>query len=428
MAMVLEEFLEISRRALRSYPLCDRCLGRLLARLGYGLGNAERGRAAKLILLMEYHRLIASGDENPLKEFSALAPNMGSVARELYRWLSGSEPQIRGCALCGDRLGDFLVDVSKRASGELSSRGISRFAIGVRVSSDVKRVEEDLIRISGSPYYERLKSEIGRELGKMIESLSGVEADPRDPEAFVIVGFPEGSINIEVRSMLVKVRYRKKWRGIRQSRARGKKRFSIEEAASGILELVGGSGVILHAAGREDIDARMLGPGRPAIVEVKAPRKRTVDLVDVERALNRFRDLVEFEAEGFARRSEVKRYKMGSAASSKIYRALVLVERSVSEKDLEALEKRLRGAEVRQRTPTRTIHRRPDIERIKKIHDIRCTKIAENLIECLVKTSGGLYVKELVSGDKGRTRPSFTELLGAEARCIELDVVSVEPS
>lgn len=35
---------------------------------------------------------------------------------------------------------------------------------------------------------------------------------------------------------------------------------------------------------------------------------------------------------------------------------------------------------------------------------------------------GGLYIKELVSGDRGRTRPSFAEVLGREALCIELDV------
>ncbi|HIP57312.1 MAG TPA: tRNA pseudouridine(54/55) synthase Pus10, partial [Ignisphaera aggregans] len=46
--------------------------------------------------------------------------------------------------------------------------------------------------------------------------------------------------------------------------------------------------------------------------------------------------------------------------------------------------------------------------------------------EALIKCEGGLYVKELVSGDQGRTTPSFSEVLGTEALCVELDVVYVQ--
>ena len=37
-----------------------------------------------------------------------------------------------------------------------------------------------------------------------------------------------------------------------------------------------------------------------------------------------------------------------------------------------------------------------------------------------------IYIKELVSSDSGRTKPSFAEILGTEAICIELDVVWTE--
>ena len=35
---------------------------------------------------------------------------------------------------------------------------------------------------------------------------------------------------------------------------------------------------------------------------------------------------------------------------------------------------------------------------------------------------GGLYIKELISGDDGRTKPSFAEILGCKAICVKLDV------
>jgi len=43
-----------------------------------------------------------------------------------------------------------------------------------------------------------------------------------------------------------------------------------------------------------------------------------------------------------------------------------------------------------------------------------------------VRCEGGLYVKELVSGDEGRTLPSLTGILGKQAKVMELDVVDVD--
>jgi tRNA pseudouridine synthase 10 len=43
-----------------------------------------------------------------------------------------------------------------------------------------------------------------------------------------------------------------------------------------------------------------------------------------------------------------------------------------------------------------------------------------------VHGEGGLYVKELVSGDEGRTEPSLAELLGVDAEVTALDVLDVE--
>jgi tRNA pseudouridine synthase 10 len=42
-----------------------------------------------------------------------------------------------------------------------------------------------------------------------------------------------------------------------------------------------------------------------------------------------------------------------------------------------------------------------------------------------VRCQGGLYVKELVSGDEGRTNPSVSELLENRARTLKLDVLKV---
>ena len=42
-----------------------------------------------------------------------------------------------------------------------------------------------------------------------------------------------------------------------------------------------------------------------------------------------------------------------------------------------------------------------------------------------IKTEGGLYIKELISGDEGRSHPNVSEILGVKAICEQLDVIEV---
>jgi tRNA U54 and U55 pseudouridine synthase Pus10 len=56
-------------------------------------------------------------------------------------------------------------------------------------------------------------------------------------------------------------------------------------------------------------------------------------------------------------------------------------------------------------------------------------EITFNEREQLIVTAlcdGGLYVKELVSGDNGRTSPNLAEKLGIPAKVQDLDVIEVE--
>jgi len=42
-----------------------------------------------------------------------------------------------------------------------------------------------------------------------------------------------------------------------------------------------------------------------------------------------------------------------------------------------------------------------------------------------VRGESGIYVKELIHGDRGRTQPSVAELLGRSCDVVELDVLKV---
>src|SRR2546423_6263611 len=82
----------------------------------------------------------------------------------------------------------------------------------------------------------------------------------------------------------------------------------------------GGTGHALHGMGREDVDARMLGRGRPFILEIKGPRRRHFDLSG---AISRINASGTVEVDGLspARGTDVVPLKEDRAA--KTYRVLL---------------------------------------------------------------------------------------------------------
>ena len=67
--------------------------------------------------------------------------------------------------------------------------------------------------------------------------------------------------------------------------------------------------------------------------------------------------------------------------------------------------------------------------RRRTVHDVSAVQVDERTYELTLVVDGGLYVKELIHGDNGRTTPSFRDLLGVEPEKIELTVLGVlEPA
>ena len=424
-----ESIIEKAKRILEKYPLCDRCLGRMFAGLGYGWSNKERGDALKRVLVMELHRAVREGGEAEEKEFEKIAPNIGSQASGLYEKLTGRKLEPRECAICGGRLDSFIEETALKARGLLKAYDISRYVVGARVDHVIEETERRIREEFGLAYGESIRAEIRREIGKRLMS-EDARPDFSEPEATILVHFPSGRIELQVNSLLLRARYWKKARYISQAywpSPEGPRYFSVEQAAWGLLRVTGAERLILHAAGREDVDARMLGSGRPAIIELKVPRRRRLTLRELEEAANmEGRGLVEFRIEGLASRREVRLYKQDYSRTRKVYKALIAFSDPSATDRLGELEEFFRDRVVLQRTPRRVLHRRPDRLRRRRVYGVSCIPVVRGVVECLIEAEGGLYVKELVSGDAGRTNPSFASVLGVNAECVELDVLLVE--
>ena len=109
-----------------------------------------------------------------------------------------------------------------------------------------------------------------------------------------------------------------------------------------------------------------------------------------------------------------------------MYKILVYTEDPIDQKKITELENAFKNIVVNQRTPRRILGRKKDTLRKKHVHEVKARIIVPNIIEALIYCEGGLYVKELVHCDDGRTTPCFSEVLGTNAYPLELDVIAVE--
>ncbi len=406
------EVIETARKIVKEGlgPICDNCIGRQFAKISSGLSNAKRGQILKEVLRTKW---------------------------------KGEEIELQGkCWVCNG-LFENLDGWVLKALDALREYEFDSFLVGTKVSGMLLENEELIWEITGASYAEPLKAELNREIGKRIERETGKTVDFERPDLVVLLNLWTEKVELQVNSCFIYGRYRKFERGIpqtrwlcRECRGRGCEKCnytgkmypeSVEELiSSSILAVFKGEYMVLHGCGREDIDARMLGSGRPFVVEIKEPKRRKLDLRMLEDKV-REENAGKLEVTGlqYVKREMVAQIK--NAKADKTYRVGVGLKTKVLEKDLENALNTLTGAVIEQRTPTRVLHRRADMVRRRKVHSAKLVSFDESVFFMEIKCDGGLYIKELVSGDGGRTKPNLSELLGTgvEAEVKELDVMDV---
>ncbi|UPM44151.1 tRNA pseudouridine(54/55) synthase Pus10 [Halocatena salina] len=412
------DLLALTRAALDTGPLCDPCLGRLVADRGFGLTNTQRGRSLRItVALADDHPYEPHADEESCWVCEGESARVDSFAERAIRMLEGWE--------------------------------IDTYQVGTRVpplleeNDRLLREDVGLEAAAGEP----LKRELNREVGKRIGAAIDGEVDLERPDALVLIDLATDEIELQVNSAFVYGRYRKLKRDVPQTKwpcsdcgqtgmRRGKRcaacegtgyRYgtSVEQQTAPLLqEAMDGSDAVFHGAGREDVDARMLGDGRPFVIEIDEPRKRSVDLDRLETEINEQADAVEVSGLRAATHEMVERVKQLDA--SKTYRMEVEFDAPIDTAAFQDALGALEGATVEQRTPNRVDHRRADIDRTRTVYDIEGEVTDEYHGTVELHGEGGLYVKELISGDEGRTEPSLAGLLSVDAVVTVLDVTGVE--
>lgn len=389
--------------------ICDHCLGRFFGKRSHGLANDERGRGLRIA--------------------HALATNVPFKKSTGICWVCGNF--FDNVPLWADRVVEAVQGLE-----------FSTLLVGCRVPPLIAENEEmvwsDLSLADPEPF----KSEVNREVGKAVSARIKKVVDFKKPDVVIILDASNSNVEVQINSVFFYGRYQKFERGIPQThwdcracRGKGceKCNFTGAQYLDSVEELIGrpvivafeGTNAILHGAGREDIDARMVGTGRPFILEVVEPKKRSIDLAELEAEINRTADgRVSVALTRWADRAEVETLKSNKA--HKKYRILVEVDGELSADEFANAVKSLKGVTIQQRTPVRVAHRRADLVRERKVLDIEYVGEQDGKFVVEVLGEAGLYIKELVSGDSGRTRPSLAEILQRKALVTSLDVTQVE--
>lgn len=183
------------------------------------------------------------------------------------------------------------------------------------------------------------------------------------------------------------------------------------------------------SSGREDVDVRCLGDGRPFVVECINPRRQCLsetEFLTLEKSIEDPDKIV------------VKDLKMVSEAETawlrkqendkkKHYAADCHAVERLTESDMNMLMA-IRDLDIVQKTPIRVLHRRPLMQRSRRVHSIyyACLADDDHHFQIKLETEAGTYIKEFVHGDLGRTQPNLKEILGKGVDILNLDVVKVD--
>lgn len=398
--MIHRDVIDRARALVDKYQICDHCLGRAFLEVE-GKDNRERGKKIREAL------------------------NVGETPPEKCYFCMGIFSKI-----------DEYTDLAVK---ELRGYVFKTFRVGSHIPKEIIAREEELWEIVGVKNTETIKKHINREVGKRIKQKMGKEYDAESPDVDVIIDTETDEIHVHSNPIYLYGRYRKyaempqsKWpcrycggKGCEKCEFTGRQwRETVEYyLADVLLGITGGKDTKLHAAGREDIDARMLGTGRPFVIEIVEPRIRFDDWEWVRNELNAHgKGKIEIICLVPSDRKEARDLK--SSKFNKTYRALVECGAPIAPEILEKL-KELEGKTIFQRTPERIKHRRSDLLRKRRVLYISGEWRDENHLILYITAESGLYIKELVSGDNGRTKPSVSSILGVPCKVIQLDVMEI---
>ncbi|MBU0526866.1 tRNA pseudouridine(54/55) synthase Pus10 [Candidatus Micrarchaeota archaeon] len=349
---------------------------------------------------------------------------------EICNEANGSSFEIGKCYICNDSAlkTNEMIEKAKKL---LEKEGSKNFSISTKIPKDWL-IQEERVWDMSIGKSESIKNRLNK---KISSSLPGEYIV--DGEARIVFDFAAETVVLERNDMFIFGRYKKLVSGLSQSRwkcnkcegkgckacnEKGKMYESVEERIGEPLKtLASAEDYVLHASGREDVDATN-SAGRIFVMMLKSPKNRSVDLKAAQEKIGKSNEVsvdgLRLVGRGFVELVTESHF-------DKAYTAEVEFGREIVEEDAQKISE-IEGSTIAQQTPKRVVHRRADLVRHRKIKKIHVEKIDGKKAMIFIKAEAGTYIKELISGDDGRTTPNISNIIGTNAKCISLDVSEID--
>lgn len=436
------EIAELAEKLLQDYVLCDRCLGRQFALLVNGTDNLERGRALKLVLTAKAHRMTLEGDIQGERLLEKLATN--GFFKPAYETLKKQgivlEEKQKECYLCKGKA-EEIEPLTDDIVQELRKLQFNTFLVGIKIPPSVVDKEDEVKSKLGIIWGEEIRNEFSREIGKAVARKTGKEVDHKNPEVSIFVDLLQSEFEARMNPIYLIGRYRKLVGGISQTAwtcktcngqgcpeckgLGGTSGNSVEENLSRpILEMMSGEEIRFKPIGREDKDFRVLGNGRPFIIEVRGAKQVPLVLTPLQELINKS-GFGKIEVTRLARTTgEVVRKMTIRVQTTVLYRVILKPKVEISVEKLETLERAFSKVMVSQYMPSGKS--RPKQRRQKYIYETLIKRLAPDQIELTIKCQGGIRIKDLISEIELKIEPSLIDILEAEASETQVDVMDVQ--
>lgn len=335
------------------------------------------------------------------------------------------------CYICGnslDRLDSMIEESIKKIDNT------TNFSISTIIPSNWL-LREEVVWNKKFSNVESIKNSVNRKIVASLTKTNEKKYSPENGEIRIVFDFGSSTVKLESQPLFIFGRYKKYSRELSQSRwgckkcegegcfkcdYTGKNYTSIEELIGEPFKTASDCDEYsLHASGREDVDV-INTAGRPFVLELKNPKNKKIDLTELSEEVNN--ENIEISDIKFVWRGAVE--LVANSHFDKVYEAVVSFEKEIPENIIEKINS-LAGITVEQKTPTRVAHRRADLLRKKRILSVEIVERKKQGIVIRIEAEAGTYIKEFINGDKGRTKPSITEVIGVNAKCEELRVIAI---
>lgn len=392
-------------RLLQSYHLCDHCIGRLCT-----------------------HR---KEDE--------LFQQAGKRVREKYTTFS--KTLENNCELCNG-LFEELPEFYQIAFDSVKDYEFNTFLIGCKIDEDISKKENQIIEEFNLEDTASVKQEINEYIGIRLEEEIEKTVSFKHPDIMIILNTQFNVVSLQIKPLYIFGRYNKFQRGIpqtkwfcRQCHGKGCRyckytgklyENSVEEfIAKPVVKASQAEDEAFHGAGREDVDVRMLGDGRPFVLEVKNPKKRTLNLATLTKQIKtESNDAIAVNSFKYTESSDIARIK--EARFQKVYVVKIHASAPIQKEKLKKVAESLQGTTINQQTPTRVAKRRAKKVRKRQIYHCNVLEVDEDRASIEIESESGTYIKELITGDNGKTQPNLSALLDLACSVDALDVKQVK--